>query len=65
MKTQADNRVVVVVEHDLTEYILCILDSDKVKHCKLNLEIKPGEQIAFRTVGRTPVLLIGTSFERR
>lgn len=62
-KTQTEDRVVVVVEHDLNEYILCVLDSDKVKYCKLNLEIQPGEQIAFRTIGKTPVLLSGVSSE--
>lgn len=62
-RTQTEDKVIVIVEHDLNEYILCILDSDKVKQCKLNLEIQPGEQIAFRTIGKTPVLLSGVSSE--
>lgn len=62
-RTQTEDKVIVIVEHDLNEYILCILDQDKVKNCKLNLEIQPGEQIAFRTIGKTPVLLSGVSSE--
>jgi hypothetical protein len=62
-KTQTEDRVTVIVEHDLNEYILCVLDPDKVRYCKLNLEIQPGEQIAFRTIGKTPVLLSGVSCE--
>lgn len=54
-----DTRVLVIVEHDLKEYILCILDSQKVTQCKLDLYIQAGEQIAFRTLGKTPVLLTG------
>ena len=56
-KKANDNRVIVIVEHDLNEYILCILDDQKLRQCKLNLMVGPGEQIAFRTIGKTPVML--------
>lgn len=56
---QDENKVTVIVEHDLKEFILCILDRDNVKQCKLNLLLQPGEQVAYRTIGRIPVLLTG------
>lgn len=56
-KKANNNRVIVIVEHDLNEYILCILDDEKLRQCKLNLLVRPGEQIAFRTIGKTPVML--------
>lgn len=62
-RTKSEDKVVLVVEHDLNEYVLCVLEPNKVNHCKLNLEIQPGEQIAFRTIGKTPVLLTGLSCE--
>lgn len=58
-KSAHDTKVSVIIEHNLNEYILCILDSAKLNQCKLNLVIQPGEQIAFRTIGNTPVLLSG------
>lgn len=58
-KSDNDNRVIVIVEHDLKEFILCILDTEKDRQCKLNLVISSGEQIAFRTIGRYPVQLAG------
>lgn len=60
-KRESDDRVIVIIEHNLNEYILCMLDSNKLRECKLNLVIRPGEQIAFRTIGRVPVLLSGIS----
>lgn len=62
-KTQNENKVIVVVEHDLKEFILCILEPGKSNSCKLNLLIRPGEQVAFRTVGKVPVQLSGISSE--
>lgn len=56
-----DDRVVLIVEHDLKEYILCILDNKRLKQCKLDLKIHSGEQIAFRTIGKIPIQLIGKS----
>lgn len=56
-----DDKVVVIVEHYLKEYILCILDSKKLQQCKLNFMIRPGEQVAFRTIGKIPVQLTGIS----
>lgn len=56
---QDEDKVVVIVEHDLKEHLLCVLDNKKVHQCKLNLAIQAGEQIAFRTIGKTPVQLIG------
>lgn len=57
----SDDQVIVIIEHDLKEHILCILDKNKVHSYKLNLIIQPGEQIAYRTIGRIPVLLSGVS----
>ena len=54
-----EHRVVVIVEHNLAEHILCILDSTRLNQCKLNLIVQPGEQIAFRTIGKIPVQLTG------
>lgn len=51
--------MILIVEHDLKENILCILEPEKKTSCKLNVLIRPGEQIAFRTIGRIPVLLSG------
>lgn len=56
-----DDKVVVIVEHYLKEHILCILDSKKLHQCKLDLMIQAGEQMAFRTIGKTPVQLSGIS----
>lgn len=60
-KRETDDRVIVIIEHNLNEYILCMLDTERLRECKLNLVIRPGEQIAFRTIGRTPVQLAGVS----
>lgn len=57
------NKVTVIVEHDLKEYILCILDSETEPQCKLDLIIKEGEQVAFKTIGHIPVQLSGVSAE--
>ena len=62
-KSENLDRVIIIVEHDLKEHILCILDAKKTYQCKLNLYIEPGEQVAFRTIGKIPVQLTGVSFE--
>lgn len=62
-KAGSEDKVIVIIEHDLNEYILCILDSKKQNQCKLNLVIQPGEQLAFRTIGKIPVQLTGISTE--
>lgn len=56
-----DDKVIVIVEHDLKEHILCILDRKKLHQCKLDLMIQSGEQIAFRTIGKIPVQLSGST----
>lgn len=61
--TSDQEKVIVIIEHDLKEYILCVLILNKQNSCKLNLFIQPGEQIAFRTIGKIPVLLSGISSE--
>lgn len=55
-KPDDQDRVILIVEHNLKEHVLCVLD-DKNKQCKLNLFIESGEQVAFRTVGQTPLSL--------
>lgn len=60
-KSENDDRVVVIVEHDLKEFILCILDSKKENQHKIDLSFQAGEQVAFRTVGKIPVRLMGVS----
>lgn len=50
---------IVIIEHNLKEFILCILDSDKNKQSRINLRVHAGEQVAFRVVGRHPVELVG------
>lgn len=62
-RSGTEDSVMVVVEHDLNEYVLCVLEPNRVNQCKLNLEIQAGEQIAFRTIGKTPVLLTGLASE--
>ena len=58
-RIRKEDKVILIVEHDLKENILCILEPEKKTSCKLNVLIRPGEQIAFRTIGRIPVLLSG------
>lgn len=58
---QKDRKVIVIVEHDLKEFVLCVLEPDRQMSCTLNLVIRPGEQIAFRTIGKVPVQLAGVS----
>lgn len=62
-KSKLNDRVTVIVEHDLKEHILCILDKNELNQCKLNLSVQPGEQIAYRTVGEIPVQLSGVLSE--
>lgn len=62
-KVEKRNRVIVIVEHNLNEYILCILDQSSQTQCKLDLVIQPGEQVAFRIIGDVPVMLSGLSSE--
>lgn len=57
------DKVIVIVEHNLKEFVLCILDSKRLQQCKLNLIFQPGEQVAFRTVGTIPVQLTGVYSE--
>ena len=57
------NKVIVVIEHDLKEHILCILDSETLSECELDFVIQAGEQIAFRTIGSIPILLSGLALE--
>lgn len=58
-KSESDSRVVVIIEHNLEEHIICILNCGEFDHCKLDLMIQPGEQVAYRTIGKVPVLLSG------
>ena len=58
-----DHKAIVIVEHDLNEHILCILDVDKQKQCKLDLVIRAGEQVAFKVIGKFPVLLMGVAID--
>lgn len=60
-RNKDEDKVIVIVEHDLKEHILCILDRKKLQQCKLNLEIQSGEQIAFRTIGKIPIQLTGST----
>lgn len=59
-RSDRDDRVIVIVEHDLKEHVLCILDKKKLSQCKLDLVIKPGEQVAFKAIGKSQVLLTGS-----
>lgn len=59
-ETDRTDTAIVVVEHDLKEFILCILDNQRNKQCKLNLRIHAGEQVSFRVIGEYPVELVGT-----
>lgn len=55
------NRVIITVEKNLREKILCEFDTeqdDQPRTKKLNFSVKQGEQIAFKCVGRTPVVLV-------
>lgn len=61
--SESEDRIVVIIEHDLKEHVLCILDVKKLPQYKLNLVIKPGEQVAFKVLGNCPVLLSGVSNE--
>jgi len=58
-----EDKVFLIIEHDLKEHILCTLDRKRLHQCKLNLVIQPGEQVAFRTIGRIPIQLSGVSSE--
>lgn len=60
-ESDLDDKVILIIEHDLKEHILCILDSKRLPQCKLNVRIQPGEQISYRTVGTTPVRLTGVT----
>lgn len=60
--SEDNSKVTIIVEHNLKEHILCVLDSQTTTQCKLNLDIQAGEQIAFRTLGRTPALLTGKMY---
>lgn len=60
-KSDLDDKVILIIEHDLKEHILCILDGKRLPQCKLNVRIQPGEQISFRTVGTIPVRLTGVT----
>lgn len=60
-KSEDEDRVIVIVEHDLKEYILCVLDAKRQPQYKLDLTFQAGEQVAFRTIGRIPVRLTGVS----
>lgn len=57
------DRVVVIIEHNLKEHILCILELGKINQSKLNLNIEAGEQIAYKTIGKIPVILVGIASE--
>ena len=59
-RTANDEKVIVIVEHNLKEHVLCVLDQARQRSCKLNLLVEPGEQIAFRTIGKVAVQLSGT-----
>lgn len=61
-KTNLDEKVVLIIEHDLEEHILCILDSERSPQCKLNVRIQAGEQVSFRTIGKIPIQLNGVTF---
>lgn len=61
-KTNLDDKVVLIIEHNLEEHILCILDSEQLPQCKLNVRIQAGEQVSFRTVGKIPIQLTGVTF---
>lgn len=58
-KSDLDDKVILIVEHDLKEHILCILDSKQLPQCKLNFQIRPGEQVSYRTVGDIPIQMSG------
>lgn len=61
---QPDNdKVMVIVEHDLKEHLMCVLDGNRVKQCKLDLVVRPGQQIAFKTIGKIPAQLTGVTTE--
>ena len=62
-KTIHEDKVIVIVEHNLKEFILCVLEPCKQTSGKLDVLVQPGEQIAFRTIGRVPVQLSGISTE--
>lgn len=64
-RSDCDDQVIVIAEHDLKEHIICILDKKTTHQCKLNLKIQPGEQVAFRTIGKIPVHLSGTVSENQ
>lgn len=60
-KAESEDRVIVIVEYDLKEHILCVLDAKRQHQYKLDLTIQEGEQVAFRTIGKIPVRLMGVS----
>lgn len=60
-KSNLGDEVVLIIEHNLEEHLLCRLDRNLQPQCKLNVQIQPGEQVAFRTQGNIPVHLSGVS----
>lgn len=60
-KSEDDDKVILIVEHDLKEYVLCVLDAKRQPRYKLDLTFQAGEQVAFRTIGKIPVRLMGVS----